>query len=136
MTHRYHHSFFLFYFFLFLFSELGTEPRALCFLGKRSTTEVNPQPQVSSFLISKELMGLQEKQRCANVLRGNLQMAYKYIKTFILQTMKNLKQFVVEVGEKLGNNLVFSNHICIHNAHVVPTNKHCEMFSTVTCHPA
>jgi len=30
-------------FFLF-FSELGTEPRALRFLGKRSTTELNPQP--------------------------------------------------------------------------------------------
>ncbi|EDL97920.1 rCG63336 [Rattus norvegicus] len=25
-------------------SELGTEPRALRFLGKRSTTELNPQP--------------------------------------------------------------------------------------------
>jgi len=35
-----------FYFFLVLFfSELGTEPRALRFLGKRSTTELNPQPQ-------------------------------------------------------------------------------------------
>jgi len=30
----------LFIFFL----ELGTEPRALQFLGKRSTTELNPQP--------------------------------------------------------------------------------------------
>jgi len=28
------------------FSELWTEPRALRFLGKRSTTELNPQPQV------------------------------------------------------------------------------------------
>jgi len=37
--------FFLFCFvFLFFFSELGTEPRALRFLGKRSTTELNPQP--------------------------------------------------------------------------------------------
>jgi len=30
---------------LFFFLELGTEPRALRFLGKRSTTELNPQPQ-------------------------------------------------------------------------------------------
>jgi len=35
----------LFFFFLFFFSELGTEPRALRFLGKRSTTELNPQPR-------------------------------------------------------------------------------------------
>jgi len=28
----------------FFFSELGSEPRALRFLGKRSTTELNPQP--------------------------------------------------------------------------------------------
>jgi len=36
----------LFYFcFLFFFSELGTEARASRFLGKRSTTELNPQPQ-------------------------------------------------------------------------------------------
>jgi len=32
-------------FFFFFFSELGTEPRALHFLGKRSTTELNPQPR-------------------------------------------------------------------------------------------
>jgi len=33
------------FFFLFsFFSELGTEPRALRLLGKRSTTELNPQP--------------------------------------------------------------------------------------------
>jgi len=30
--------------FFFFFPELGTEPRALRFLGKRSTTELNPQP--------------------------------------------------------------------------------------------
>jgi len=35
--------FFFFFFFWFFFSELGTEPRALHFLGKRSTTELNPQ---------------------------------------------------------------------------------------------
>jgi len=29
-------------FFFFFFSELGTEPRALHLLGKRSTTELNP----------------------------------------------------------------------------------------------
>jgi len=35
-----------FFFFWFFFSELGTEPRALRFLGKRSTIELNPQPLV------------------------------------------------------------------------------------------
>jgi len=40
--------FFLFFFFFF-FKELGTEPRALRFLGKRSTTELNPQPRCCSF---------------------------------------------------------------------------------------
>jgi len=39
-----------FFFFWFFFSDLGTEPRALRFLGKRSTTELNPQPQVHFFL--------------------------------------------------------------------------------------
>jgi len=39
----------IFFFFGSFFSELGTEPRALCFLGKRSTTELNPQPLFSSF---------------------------------------------------------------------------------------
>jgi len=38
------------YFFLFFFSELGTEPRALSFLGKCSATELNPQPQTIIFL--------------------------------------------------------------------------------------
>ncbi|EDM05922.1 rCG34236 [Rattus norvegicus] len=38
---------FFFFFFCSFFSELGTEPRALRFLGKRSTTELNPQPQLS-----------------------------------------------------------------------------------------
>jgi len=33
-----------FFLVLFFFSELGTEPRALRFLGERSTTELNPQP--------------------------------------------------------------------------------------------
>jgi len=33
-----------FFFFWFFFSELGTESRALRFLGKCSTTELNPQP--------------------------------------------------------------------------------------------
>jgi len=36
---------FFFFFWFFFFSELGTEPRALRFLGKRSTTELNPQPE-------------------------------------------------------------------------------------------
>jgi len=31
-------------------SELGTEPRALRLLGKRSTTELNPQPLQVDFL--------------------------------------------------------------------------------------
>jgi len=39
-----YHEFISFFFFWFFFSELGTEPRALRFLGKRSTTELNPQP--------------------------------------------------------------------------------------------
>jgi len=38
------------FFFFFFFSELGTEPRALRLLGKRSTTKLNPQPHGSSFL--------------------------------------------------------------------------------------
>jgi len=38
--------------FLFSFlSEMGTEPRALRLLGKRSTTELNPQPLVLPFLM-------------------------------------------------------------------------------------
>jgi len=40
-----------FFFWFFFFSELGTEPRALRFLGKRSTTELNPQPPVMHFTI-------------------------------------------------------------------------------------
>jgi len=44
-----HYSLFFFFFFWFFFSELGTEPRALRFLGKRSTTELNPQPLQSFF---------------------------------------------------------------------------------------
>lgn len=35
---------FLLFFFLFCFSELRIEPRALLLLGKHSTTELNPQP--------------------------------------------------------------------------------------------
>ncbi|EDL82178.1 rCG28938 [Rattus norvegicus] len=34
----------------FFFSELGTEPRALRLLGKRSTTELNPQPLLFCYL--------------------------------------------------------------------------------------
>jgi len=41
--------FFFFFFFWFFFSELGTESRVLRFLGKRSTTELNPQPRDLSF---------------------------------------------------------------------------------------
>jgi len=39
-----------FFFFWFFFSELGTEPRALRFLGKRSTTELNPQLSTGLFM--------------------------------------------------------------------------------------
>jgi len=39
----------LYPFSFFSFSELGTEPRALRLLGKRSTTELNPQPPFSIF---------------------------------------------------------------------------------------
>ncbi|EDM10484.1 rCG63596, partial [Rattus norvegicus] len=43
-------SFFFFSFsFFFFFPELGTEPRALHLLGKRSTAELNPQPLGRSF---------------------------------------------------------------------------------------
>jgi len=40
---------FFFFFFWFFFSELGTEPQALRFLGKRSATEISPQPQTMNF---------------------------------------------------------------------------------------
>jgi len=40
-----------FFFFWFFFSELGTEPRALRFLGKRFITELNPQPLNDAFLM-------------------------------------------------------------------------------------
>jgi len=43
-----------FFFFWFFFSELGTEPRALRFLGKRSTTELNPQPRFYIFFLKKK----------------------------------------------------------------------------------
>jgi len=46
----------LFFFFWFFLSELGTEPRALRFLGKRSTTELNPQPQSFAFLSGISIM--------------------------------------------------------------------------------
>jgi len=36
-------------FFFFFFSELGTEPRALRSLGKRSTAELNPQTRYPVF---------------------------------------------------------------------------------------
>jgi len=36
---------FVLFLFCFVFLELGTEPRALRLLGKRSTTELNPQPR-------------------------------------------------------------------------------------------
>jgi len=47
--------FWFFFFFFFFFPELGTEPRALRFLGKRSATEPNPQPQSLEFLIVSNL---------------------------------------------------------------------------------
>lgn len=37
--------FFVCLFVLFFFSELGSEPRALRFLGECSTIELNPQPR-------------------------------------------------------------------------------------------
>jgi len=40
----------MFCFWVFFFPELGTEPRALCLLGKRFTTELNPQPLCFVFL--------------------------------------------------------------------------------------
>ena len=41
------------YIFFFLLSELRTEPRALHLLGKRSTSELNPQPLQTEFLTCK-----------------------------------------------------------------------------------
>jgi len=41
---------FCFVLFFFFFLELRTEPRALHFLGKRSTTELNPQLQDTCFI--------------------------------------------------------------------------------------
>ncbi|EDM13195.1 rCG63635 [Rattus norvegicus] len=38
-----------FHFVFFFFLELRTEPRALCLLGKRPTTELNPQPPLAGF---------------------------------------------------------------------------------------
>jgi hypothetical protein len=35
---------------IFFFPELRTEPRALRLLGKRSTTELNPQPLLKDFV--------------------------------------------------------------------------------------
>jgi len=46
-------SILFFFFFGSFFSELGTEPRALRFLGKRSTTELNPQP-LNSLLVWRD----------------------------------------------------------------------------------
>jgi len=44
------YSFLSFFKDLFFFPELRTEPRALCFLGKRSTTVLNPQPLFILFI--------------------------------------------------------------------------------------
>jgi len=43
--------FYSFFSFLFFYSELGTERRTLRLLGKRSTTELNPQPLLFSILM-------------------------------------------------------------------------------------
>jgi len=43
------HIYSIFFLFSVFFLELGTEPRALRLLSKRSTTEVNPQPLYSIF---------------------------------------------------------------------------------------
>jgi len=40
---------YFFFFSFFFFLELGTEPRALRLLGKRFTTELNPQPMIATF---------------------------------------------------------------------------------------
>jgi len=48
---------FFFFSFLFFFSELGTKPRALRLLGKRSTTELNPQPPLLVFLCLLGILG-------------------------------------------------------------------------------
>jgi len=43
--------------FFFFFSELRTEPRALRLLGKRSTTELNPQPYFFFLRGNKNVVG-------------------------------------------------------------------------------
>jgi len=61
LSKTYPHFFHIFFSFFF-FSELGTEPRALRLLGKRSTTELNPQPHLLSWLLLTG-SGAQEGQR-------------------------------------------------------------------------
>jgi len=56
--------FFFFFFFWFFFSELGTKSRALRFLGKRSTTELNPQPLYLLFLPMAETRVKTKKGGC------------------------------------------------------------------------
>ena len=46
----------LFVFGFCFFLELRTEPRALCLLGKCSTTELNPQPLMWRFLWNKVIL--------------------------------------------------------------------------------
>jgi len=65
---------FLFSFLFFFFPELGTEPRALSFLGKRSTTELNPQPLSQGFCCL-------EKHVTKNMQEGRLFSAYNPLLT-------------------------------------------------------
>jgi len=58
----------LFFFFGSFFSELGTEPRALRFLGKRSTTELSPQPLFTTFIKLKKNMNIPNNKICYHVL--------------------------------------------------------------------
>ncbi|EDM07178.1 rCG63521 [Rattus norvegicus] len=58
------HSFFFFFSFLFSFPELRTEPRALRLPGKRSTTELNPQPWITFYIT----LWYKHMQLCQNPL--------------------------------------------------------------------
>jgi len=71
----------LFFFFGSFFSELGTEPRALCFLGKRSTTKLNPQPLNNALKYVDLISGYSLKQLL--LLKVYLFYLYEYINIFI-----------------------------------------------------
>jgi len=99
VSHRLVFNFF--FFFWFFFSELGTEPRALRFLGKHSTTELNPQPHrlvfnsdgfqyffVPSQKHSATLAVTQESQTDLPTMPLN-RTGYKVLKTLLIPVAHN-----------------------------------------------